>query len=88
MKFPRPPAWVVDHYFTDYLVWVARVGSPDKETGLQQAPLPWADLLGINPRWDFWRHMEEVVYGECLLAEEVPRIADYFETRERRLRLA
>jgi len=89
MKYPRPPQWVIENYLPDYLLWVSRSKGVDEEKGIGGSyyEIDWASMLGVQPRFDLWHAVEERVYGDCLMMDELPGMGKYIRGRERRLKL-
>jgi len=81
---------VIENYFNDYMLWVNRSKGAEEEKGLQCGyyEIEWAALLDIQPRFDLWDRVEQQVYGECLMRNDVPGMSEYLRRRERRLKLS
>ena len=71
------------------MLWVSRSKGPEEERSLRDGyyQIDWAGVLGVQPRFDLWSSIEERVYGECLMADELLGMGQYLRSRERRLKL-
>jgi len=58
----------------------------DRENSNWADEIDWCMMLRLIPRFDFWKALETIIYGECLAALENEVVDEYLAGRERRQR--
>jgi len=73
-----------------YLDLAQRLPHPEEvgEYKVAAASIDWLSLLQgyVIPRYDLWQALEDIVYGHCMAAEDIPAVNEYLKRCRTRLR--